>query len=409
MTGALTFNSNNLQTYSPTTHVGIITNDIQHTDVPDADIAMLALANANSSVIPYISYPSRKISIKGAIVGSSQADLDSRIDTFKSYFNGKDKNLDIDYNGVTRRYIATKNAVAVNRQQKALWAEFTVQFICTQPFGTNTAATTALNQAARTAASYVDAYTFVGTAPCQQPLITITYADVVSSSLNSVANPGFEVDLTGWSSGGIGTATRQTAPSPRTGVGMMRMVNAAAAPLSVPSANTYGWELYALSGLTPGVTYTVKLWVKGAAGGEAIKASSLSSAQQSLAATTNWQQITFTFVAGFSTDQIYIWSTTASATWYLDDVSVTPNVAAFVSFQNSNNGQGLIITDQVWLPGDVLVIDVPNRSVKKNGTEIDFVGAFPEFPIGSAQSFSYSDGFVSRSLTELITYYPLYL
>lgn len=409
MTGAITFNANNLQTYSPTTHVGIITNDIQHTDVPDADIAMLALANANSSVIPYINYPSRKISIKGAIVGSSQADLDSRIDTFKAYFNGKDKNLDIDYNGVTRRYTATKNAVAVNRQQKALWAEFSVQFICTQPFGTNTAATTALNQAARTNQSYVDAYTFVGTAPCQLPLITITYADVVSSSTNLCTNPGFEVDLAGWSSGGIGTATRQTTPTPHGGVGLMRIVNAASSPLSVPSASNYGWEIYNVTGLTPGVTYTVKLWVRGAAGAEAIKASSLLSAQQSLAATTSWQQISFTFVATGTSDQIYIWSTTASATWYVDDVSITPNVAAYVSFQNSNNGQGLIITDQIWMPADVLVIDVANRSVKKNGSEIDFVGAFPEFPIGSAQSFSYSDGFVSRQLTELITYYPLYL
>ena len=409
MTGAITFNGNNLQTYSPTTHVGIITNDIQHMDVPDADIALLALANANSSVIPYINYPSRKISIKGVIVGSSQADLDSRIDTFKTYFNGKDKNLDINYNGVTRRYIATKNAVGINKNAKLLWAEFTVQFICTNPFGTDTASTTALNAAGRTNQSYVDAYTFVGTAPCQLPLITITYADVVSSALNFVANPGFEVDMSGWSSGGIGTATRQTAPSPRTGVGMMRMVNAASSPLSVPSANTYGWELYALSGLTPGVTYTVKLWVKGAVGGEAIKASSLLSAQQSLTATTGWQQITFTFVATATTDQIYVWSTTASATWYLDDVSVTPNVAAYVSFQNSNNGQGLIITDQVWLTNDILTIDVANRSVKKNGVEIDFVGAFPEFPIGSAQSFSYSDGFVSRQFTENIIYYPLYL
>lgn len=408
MDGNITFDGNSLQNYSATTRTGIVTSDIQHADLPPKDIAILALANANLSVIPYINYPSRKITISGTIAGSSQADLDTRIDTFKKYFVNKDKNLDIVYGSGTRRYTATVNTMGIDRKNKALYANFTIEFVCTLPFGTDTSPTTALNQSGRTNQSYVDTHTFVGSAPCQLPLITITYADVVSSIANLVTNPGFETDLSGWSSGGIGTATRQTTPAPHSGSGLMRMVNAASSPLSVPSASNYGWELYPISGLTPGVTYTVKMWVKGAAGGEAIKASTLLSAQQALAATTAWQQISFTFTATASTDQIYVWSTTASATWYLDDVSITPNVAAYVSFQNSGNGQGLIITDQIWMPGDVLVIDVVNKSVKKNSVEIDFLGAFPEFPIG-AQSFSYSDGFVSRNFTELITYLPLWL
>jgi len=146
MTGALTFDSNSLQTYSAATHVGIITNGIEHTNLPAKDAALYPLANANQSVIPYVGYPSKAITIKGAIVGSTSADLDSRIDSFKQYFFGKDKNLDIDYSGTTRRYVATVNTIRVQRQQKALWAEFQVEFICTLPFGKNTAATTALNQ-----------------------------------------------------------------------------------------------------------------------------------------------------------------------------------------------------------------------------------------------------------------------
>lgn len=408
MDGSISFDSNSLQTYSPATRTGIVTNDIQHTDLPPRDIAILALANANLSVIPYINYPSRKITIAGAVIGSSQADLDSRIDTFKKYFNGKDKNLDIAYGTGTRRYTATVNTLTMDRKPKALFANFAIEFVCTLPFGVDTSPTTALNASNRTNQSYVDAHTFSGNAPCQLPLVTITYQDVVTSAINAVTNPGFETDLSGWSSGGIGTASRVTTQH-HSGVAAMQMVNASSSPLTVPSANTYGWELYLLSGLTPGVTYTVKLWVKGNAGGETIKASTLLSAQQTLAATTSWQQISFTFVATASTDQIYVWSTTSGATWFLDDVSVSPSVAAYVSFQNSNNGQGLMITDQIWSPGDVLTIDVVNKSVKKNGVEIDFLGALPEFPIGSAQSFSYSDGFVSRQFSEVITYYPLYL
>lgn len=263
MTGAISFDSNNLQTYSPTTDVGIITNDIQHTDLPAKDAALYGLANTNQSVMPYVGYPSRAISIAGAIKGSTSADLDSRIDSFKAYFLGKDKNLDIEYNGTTRRYVATVNTISVVRRKKALFATFEVQFVCTLPFGKNTSATTALNQSGRTASGYTDAYTFLGSAPFQLPVITITYSAV---------------------SGG----------------------------------------------------------------------------------------------------------------------------ASFVTFGNNANGQGITITDQTWVASDVLEIDVANRTVKKNGTEIDFLGAFPEFAPG-AQNFSYTDGFTSRTFAITVTYYPMWL
>lgn len=262
MTGAITYNTNSLQNFVRATRLGIFTNTIDHTSLSDKEVAMFGLANTNASVIPYIGFPSKKIKITGGIGGSTQADLDSRIDTFKGYFTGKDKNLDIEYNGTTRRYIATAVTVSVDRQQTSLYATFTVEFVCAQPFGRNTTATTALNSAGRTLAGYTDPYTFLGTAPFQLPVFTITYAAV---------------------SGG----------------------------------------------------------------------------------------------------------------------------ASFVQIGNNANGQSIMITDQTWVAADVLEIDVANKTVKKNGVEIDFLGAFPEFAPG-AQSFSYSDGFTTRTFTELVTYYPMY-
>lgn len=263
MTGAISFDTNSLQTYAPATDVGIITNGIEHTNLPIKDAALYPLANTNQSVIPYVGYPSKAINIAGVIKGSTTANLDSRIDSFKQYFLGKDKNLDIEYNGTTRRYVATANTISVIRRQKALFATFEIEFICTLPFGKNTSATTALNASGRTLSGYTDPYTFLGTAPFQLPVFTITYSAV---------------------SGG----------------------------------------------------------------------------------------------------------------------------ASYVQIGNSGNGQSIMITDQTWVAADVLEIDVANRTVKKNGVEIDFVGAFPEFPPG-AQNFSYSDGFTTRTLTELVTYYPMYI
>lgn len=174
MNGDLSFNSNNLQTYDPATDVGIITSVIDHTNLPDMIAELYAIADANGSSIPSINYPSKKIGIAGTIKGSSQDDLDSRIDTFKGYFNGKDKNLDIDYAGTTRRYIATKNALTISRQQKALFATFALEFICTQPFGVETSATSIISSLNYTGATLNMTPTIAGSAPYQYPVFTIT-------------------------------------------------------------------------------------------------------------------------------------------------------------------------------------------------------------------------------------------
>lgn len=174
MDGSLSYNTNSLQTFNRTTKVGINTNSIQHTDIPQAVADLLAFADNDGSVIPDINYPSRIVKISGSIHGSSQTDLDNRIDTFKGYFRGKDKNLDITYAGTTRRYIATKNAVNVTREDKVLWATFTVEFICTNPFGLDTSSTTLISSLNYTGATLTSTPTVLGTAPYQLPVITLT-------------------------------------------------------------------------------------------------------------------------------------------------------------------------------------------------------------------------------------------
>lgn len=182
MNGDLTYNSNDLQTYNKTTNVGIVTNVIEHTNLPEKAAALFGLADADGSSIPNINYPSKKVNIAGMIKGSSQANLDDRIDTFKGYFVGKDKNLDITYGSSTRRYIATANTVSVVRQDKSLFATFAIEFICTNPFGLDTSNTNLW--AAKTAfssATFTETPTVGGTAPFQLPVITITINSLTGS------------------------------------------------------------------------------------------------------------------------------------------------------------------------------------------------------------------------------------
>lgn len=188
MNGDLTYNSNNLQTYDPTTNVGILTNVIEHTNLPEKIATLFAKADADGSSIPSINYPSKKVNIAGMIKGSTQADLDSRIDTFKGYFTGKDKNLDITYGSSTRRYIATANTVSVVRQDKALFATFAIEFICTNPFGLDTSTTNLWTaKSAFSSATFTETPTIGGNAPYQLPVITIT--------INSLTGAGDYVQI----------------------------------------------------------------------------------------------------------------------------------------------------------------------------------------------------------------------
>lgn len=174
MNGELTYNSNDLQTFNPVTRVGINTNVIKHTDVPEAVAELYIIANANDSDVPNEDYPSRRIVLGGTIHGSSQADLDSRIDTFKGYFAIRKKNLDITYGSSARRYVVLKaNSVGIDRMDKALFATFSVELIA-KPFGTDITATSIINQANYTSATYSATPTIGGTAPYQLPVFTIT-------------------------------------------------------------------------------------------------------------------------------------------------------------------------------------------------------------------------------------------
>lgn len=188
MTGAIEFNANDLQTYDPTTRVGIVTNSIEHTNIPDKVAQAIAKADANGSVITGANYPSKLITIAGAIVGADQDDLDARIDTFKAYFNGRYKNLDIAFAGATRRYISTLNTLVINRKQKSLFADFVIEFICTQPFGIETTATEITDTEGLTAATLTVEPTIGGTAPYQLPVTTIT--------INSLTGTGDSIQLT---------------------------------------------------------------------------------------------------------------------------------------------------------------------------------------------------------------------
>lgn len=182
MNGAITYNGNNLQTDN------IITNSINHTDLPSKNSGMYGVANADRSAIPFVEYPSRSITIAGVIKGDDQDDLDLRVDQFKQYFNGIDNDLDINYAGSTRRYKATANGISVTRTGALEFAPFEVQMICTDPFGADITPTEITNTLAHSSPNFTITTTIEGSAPYQLPVFTIT--------LNTITGSGDYVQLT---------------------------------------------------------------------------------------------------------------------------------------------------------------------------------------------------------------------
>lgn len=177
MNGSISFNAINLQTYDPISKVGIIVDAINHTDAPEKLIDIYAIANANRSAIAGDpEFVSKSIVVTGTIVGTDPADLANRIDMFKGYFNGKEKNLDIGYANGTRRYIATVDkSPIITAKAKKRWAPFTLRFLCADPFGRDITTTPLwAPKTAFTGATFTEQPIIGGTAPYQYPKFTIT-------------------------------------------------------------------------------------------------------------------------------------------------------------------------------------------------------------------------------------------
>lgn len=193
MDGGLLYNTNDLQTFDPATATGINTNVIRHTDIPENVAELYLVANANDSEVPDLEYPSRRIILGGTIHGSTQADLDNRIDAFKGYFAQRYKDLDINYAGGVRRYVVMKaNALSVEREDRALFATFNVELLA-KPFGIDVSPTVILNETGYTSASKTITPTIGGSAPFQLPVFTMQF--------NTITGAGDFIQLTNNNSG----------------------------------------------------------------------------------------------------------------------------------------------------------------------------------------------------------------
>ncbi len=153
----------------------IITSDVTDAQTPDHTVTLFNLARANGGVVTNNLYAIKTIKIQGTLVAASLTAIEALIDTFHAIFAGtQDKNLDLGYNGSTRRYVCTPTVVTVSRPVRAAsWAKFDIELVSTE-FGKDTSTTTLVSGATHTTSSNTQALTIGGSAYSQKLRVQIT-------------------------------------------------------------------------------------------------------------------------------------------------------------------------------------------------------------------------------------------
>jgi len=161
----------------------------KHESSPDREIVTLPITRQNGSVKISSRYGEKTITLEGIITGTSMADLESKIDIMKELFSRQDKNLDIDWNGGTRRYVATCTKHNFDRDHYNIaFCPWSAEFMIPLGVGTDTSATSLYDTSALTAdTTTINPLTFAGSAQ-PKPVITVNMSTVGSAQVVKLIN-----------------------------------------------------------------------------------------------------------------------------------------------------------------------------------------------------------------------------
>lgn len=94
----------------------VICSGIQHEDVAQKSLNIQKFGLREGGKFTSVSFDIKKITLSGHIKGTSQSDLEQRVDDFKKLLNKNEKNLDIEYRTGIRRYKATMTQLVFDRK-----------------------------------------------------------------------------------------------------------------------------------------------------------------------------------------------------------------------------------------------------------------------------------------------------
>lgn len=179
----------------------VITSDVDDGQSPKRELAIFTLARANGGVITDSTYGTKDIPVRGKIIGTGMTNVDALVDSFHAAMGVRNKDLDIAYNGSTRRYIATPARVTISRPVRgANWANFEVDFVVTE-YGKDTTATTFYTNTSIATSGVTLPMTFGGSAPQQflDIIVNVTAFDASNNGMTrsvTFTNPATTEALT---------------------------------------------------------------------------------------------------------------------------------------------------------------------------------------------------------------------
>ena len=148
---------------------------VKHESSTERDLNILDLARDDGGILVNDRRGKKRITISGILTATSEAGLESAIDSFKELFSRQEKNLDISWNGSTRRYVATCASHNFDRDFfHLLFVPWTAEFVVSSGVGKDTTITAEKNAVSINANPYSWSSTFAGSAK-PKPLITLEF------------------------------------------------------------------------------------------------------------------------------------------------------------------------------------------------------------------------------------------
>lgn len=169
MTNSIQFDSTEILTSA------YIPQYVKHESAPTRVINALQLAREDGAVLISEKRDVKIITLRGTLIAATQNALDAAIDSFKELLSRKEKNLDVSWNGSTRRYVATCTSHEFDRDHYHTNAvPWTAEFVVFSGEGKDTTVTTALNANSLTSfpTPATDSFTMAGSKPAR-PVITL--------------------------------------------------------------------------------------------------------------------------------------------------------------------------------------------------------------------------------------------
>jgi hypothetical protein len=157
---------------------------VKHESTSDRQLSSLSLAGNDGEVLVLDRRGRKTVQMRGTLIGTSQSDLESKIDAFVELFSRPEKNLDIDWNGGTRRYVATCVRHEFDRDHFHISVvPWTAEFVVLSGEGKDSSDTNALtNQLVTITTPGTTSFTIVGSKGAQ-PVITIDGSDDLPNSV----------------------------------------------------------------------------------------------------------------------------------------------------------------------------------------------------------------------------------